>query len=636
MEDASASGPGRLQPEHTAFGELWPILALVGAFGVILILVPPVYEVPQNDDWAYYLTVQRWLSTGHLEHLGWNDPTLVFLVAWGALFARLFGLSYTTLRISTLALSLAGVLSLYGILRHVRTGRAIALLGAGALLLNPVYLTLSYSFNTDAPYLALATLATWLLLRARDRKSAGGYCLAGLCAACAYLVRQQAAFLAAAAFLWLGMEAPRNAPPAERGSALGNRGAATGLGASLDDPAQQGVNRGGGPAHRLVGASALLAPTAVAVLVHSLWFRHVTGGRTATSFMNLHPFFRTHTNAGFLDLLAGGIRDGVAGLEGQGMLLFPLAVAIAAGFPEIRRKPRPLWALWLPLCVAFVAATFWFMRTQYPWQKGWPYQMPYLTRRGALPAMEQGLVPVPQAVWTALTPVASIVTAGLTAALLLTLGGLGIERATARPREERSRHPARSGQAGPQMESTLAPSMGGAATARFVVIAGLAQIAPMLAASSIYDRYFITILPALIVAAARWVPAGRRAIVAGFAGLVLLGGLSVEWTRGYVDRACAWWNAAEDLVRAGTPPEEIQASFEWEGAHLFLRSLHELGARPPFHLEEGSFPWDPLLHYRYLVEEVDSPASGKFLATRSYRPFLGRRRRVVVIRDSKI
>jgi len=105
---------------------------------LLLVLIPPAYEVPQNDDWAYFLTIQQWFETGRLQHLGWNDPTLLSQVLWGALFAKLFGLSYTSLRLSTLVLSWLGVLALYGILRRAGTSRVGALLGAGVLLFNPI------------------------------------------------------------------------------------------------------------------------------------------------------------------------------------------------------------------------------------------------------------------------------------------------------------------------------------------------------------------------------------------------------------------------------------------------------------------------------------------------------------------
>ena len=49
-------------------------LSLAPPFHVVL--VSPRYEVPQNDDWAYFLTVKEWFTTGALPHLGWNDPTL--------------------------------------------------------------------------------------------------------------------------------------------------------------------------------------------------------------------------------------------------------------------------------------------------------------------------------------------------------------------------------------------------------------------------------------------------------------------------------------------------------------------------------------------------------------------------------
>ncbi len=603
---------------HRILRRWWPILALTAAFVLILALVPPVYEVPQNDDWAYYLAVQRWLATGRLEHLGWNDPTLVFLVAWGALFAKVFGLSYTTLRVSALALSWIGVLSLYDLLRRLRARPSVALLGAGAMLVNPVYLTLSYSFNTDVPYLALATLATTLFLRARDRGSVTAYGLAGLASACAYLIRQQALFLAFGALAWIGIDEARRrriqpaAAPRVLAGAEGRR-RATGV-RSLPGS--------------FAAAVALAAPMAAAMLWHALWYRHVTGGRSPAAIMNLHPFFHTHSAADLRDLAVTGVREGVAGLLGQGVLMFPLVLAVAAVVQRVGRTRRSSGAIFLGFLAVCVAASFWMMHSQEWWQRGWPYQGPYLTRRGALPPTVSDLLPIPSFVWIALTALAPLLTAAGATALVLALrgtgrsnghapdatGGSAINRAT--------RAPAR---ISPDPRSD---------SARLVVMLGLLQLAPMLAASSIYDRYFITLLPALIAAIAVSATISRRGLIAGMAGLALLAGVSIEWTRAGVDRARAWWNTAEDLRRTGVAPEEIEAGFEWDGAHLFLRSLEELGARPPFHLEEGEYPWNPLLRPRYLVEEIGVAPGQQFLAERSYRPFFARRLRPVVIRGS--
>ena len=75
------------------------------------------------------------------------------------------------------------------------------------LLLNPIYLTLSYSFNTDVPFVALATAAMWAFLRAHDRETGAGFVAAGTLMACAFLVRQQGLVLVAAALGFLVVNA---------------------------------------------------------------------------------------------------------------------------------------------------------------------------------------------------------------------------------------------------------------------------------------------------------------------------------------------------------------------------------------------------------------------------------------------
>src|SRR5438874_12261393 len=77
-------------------------------------LLPPEHEYPIIDDWIYSGSVRAQLDTGVFLMPSQSQANLVGLTLWGTAWARVLGLSYTTLTYSTLALALAGLLAFYG------------------------------------------------------------------------------------------------------------------------------------------------------------------------------------------------------------------------------------------------------------------------------------------------------------------------------------------------------------------------------------------------------------------------------------------------------------------------------------------------------------------------------------------
>src|SRR3569833_210222 len=71
-------------------------------------LVNPVGEFPLNDDWSYTLSLQNWYHDHQYHLVGWTSMPLATQLAWGLIFCKTFGFSFTVLRFSTLVLGLAG------------------------------------------------------------------------------------------------------------------------------------------------------------------------------------------------------------------------------------------------------------------------------------------------------------------------------------------------------------------------------------------------------------------------------------------------------------------------------------------------------------------------------------------------
>jgi len=181
--------------EEGPFGRATRRLAFVliaAVFAIGALLVGPLRNVPIVDDWTYAWSVDHLLRTGELRIAEISAVYPVLQIAWGALFAKLFGFSFGVLRLSTVVIAFAGCCALYLILRELGCGTIWSLLGALALAVHPVYFAFAFSFMTDVPALALTLVSMLFAVQAiqRDRPSrlwaASGFAVA------AFLVRSTA------------------------------------------------------------------------------------------------------------------------------------------------------------------------------------------------------------------------------------------------------------------------------------------------------------------------------------------------------------------------------------------------------------------------------------------------------------
>lgn len=170
---------------------IWLVLLFAAIYGLWFLVVSPRGEFPLNDDWAYARSAQYLLDTGQLRISQWAAAAVVFQTYWGALFAQLLGgFSFTALRVSTLAFSFISGLALYALLRQLELSNRTATLGALALIANPLFVYLSYTFMSDIFYLGLMLLSLTFYLRGLKQFSGGSLLAGSVFAAGAYLSRQ--------------------------------------------------------------------------------------------------------------------------------------------------------------------------------------------------------------------------------------------------------------------------------------------------------------------------------------------------------------------------------------------------------------------------------------------------------------
>jgi len=166
------------------------------------ILVRPFANLPFHDDWTYAWSVEHLLKTGELQILDWSVHYPLVQILWGALFCLPYGFSFSALRVSTVVLAWLGALALYGTLRELGRTRNESLVATLILVANPVFFVLSFSFMTDVPFVSVANIAFFFIVRGLCRKKSFELGLGCVFTLCALLIRQVAVAIPASLLLF--------------------------------------------------------------------------------------------------------------------------------------------------------------------------------------------------------------------------------------------------------------------------------------------------------------------------------------------------------------------------------------------------------------------------------------------------
>jgi 4-amino-4-deoxy-L-arabinose transferase-like glycosyltransferase len=177
---------------------------IVAGFVGTLLLIPPVRIYPITDDWIYSQSVSELTHLAYKPH-DWTQPIAIGHLAWGAVFAAIFGNTFTVLTAANMVMSIACLLTFYLLLRHLHVNPGPALFGVALLSFNPIYVYISYSFMTDVTFLFYSLAACLLFVRGLEGKGERWLWLGGAATALAYLTRQYGilVIIAALAYMWL-------------------------------------------------------------------------------------------------------------------------------------------------------------------------------------------------------------------------------------------------------------------------------------------------------------------------------------------------------------------------------------------------------------------------------------------------
>jgi hypothetical protein len=130
------------------------------------LLIHPYAETGIYDDWSYIKTTQILAQTGHVVYNGWATAILGWQLYLGALFVKLFGFSFTAVRLSTTVVAIATTWLLQRTLVRAGVCQWNATLATLTFIFQPLYLPFAFTFMTDVFGLFCIVLCLYMCLRA--------------------------------------------------------------------------------------------------------------------------------------------------------------------------------------------------------------------------------------------------------------------------------------------------------------------------------------------------------------------------------------------------------------------------------------------------------------------------------------
>ena len=144
------------------------IPALFCALAVLVceLLSRPYVNMGIADDWSYIRTAQTLASTGHIVYNGWATAMLGWQLYLAVAFIKLFGFSFTAVRMSTVLVAMAMAFLLQRTLVRSNISERNATIGTLAFVLSPLYLMLSVTFMSDITGLFAVVVCLYGCIRA--------------------------------------------------------------------------------------------------------------------------------------------------------------------------------------------------------------------------------------------------------------------------------------------------------------------------------------------------------------------------------------------------------------------------------------------------------------------------------------
>jgi hypothetical protein len=525
----------------------WPLLGVLALYLLALLVIPVMTPVAIGDDWVYARSVEILLKEGRVHILDLSVVTLVWQVLWAGLFGLVLGPTFGAMRLSTVILTGIGGLACYGCCRQLGVERGRSALGTALYLFNPLLFSISYSFMSDAPFVALLTIATYGYLRGlRPDRPDPRFVVAGsFVAGLAFLERQQGALVPLAVAMYL-------------------------LLAGRLRPNRAGV---------VLFCQVVAVPAAMTILFY-VWFRFIHGIPKAQG-----DFLQKVKDAGVDGAVLLASRLSVIEAVYVGAFVLPLAAAVLLTLPRLVRLISPLGWLAFSVWAMFVlggSAVFWQSGRRMPYIPHYvgPYGLGSYDLRGGRPWLigQLGM------------DIATIVCAASALVFgLILCGGIG----NGKWKMKKGRSPGKEGESesdrpddAPVFSFSISKSQFPRAGAGLLLALAFWQIIGVLPQSFTFrnwtfrglnapslDRYLLTLLP-LAIGLVLW--ALREVRIATTAAWVLALGMalfSIVGTRDFLTFHTAVWDLARTLNAEGVANTQLDAGAGWDGYYLYEYSV---------------------------------------------------------------
>src|SRR5687768_9114944 len=131
--------------------ERWAPIVCAAVPVIAVLATVPVGETGLNDDWSYARTALDAARTGKLIYNGWATTMVGVQAYWGALWIKIFGFSFITLRLSVLPLAAGCGYLIWWLGRRCGLSDRAAMFASLAVTTSPLFVPLAASFMTDVP-----------------------------------------------------------------------------------------------------------------------------------------------------------------------------------------------------------------------------------------------------------------------------------------------------------------------------------------------------------------------------------------------------------------------------------------------------------------------------------------------------
>ncbi len=165
---------------------LWLALPFIA----LMLLVSPRGDFPLNDDWVYAKMVQALAERGHFGLSPFSNAYALTQTLYAATLVKLFGFSFTLLRLTTIFMGWVTVCFTAFTARELGLPNRSAILAALTVFVNPLFINLSYTFMTDVPFCGFASISMYYFVKSFRTSAATSLLIGTTFALAAFFDRQ--------------------------------------------------------------------------------------------------------------------------------------------------------------------------------------------------------------------------------------------------------------------------------------------------------------------------------------------------------------------------------------------------------------------------------------------------------------